>query len=271
MRRLRAYLAPTALAALTWGLLAAPAAAAEGATADFEPADFVVTVDSRELDAEVWQSRIAGQLLILSNDLGSPIRLSLRAGSAETVHFMKVDKRADGGLSVLPDAADRDLGGFKVAPGAAGVTFSLDGKTVQLSQKPALLGSQDLGGMKEYSRDYVRKADAYSPSAAFIGKLRGESRPVRVEVYFGTWCPFCQEMVPRMMRVAEELEGSKIAVQFYGLPQGDAFTQDPKAKALDITGVPTGVVYIDGKEAGRIKSNGWKIPELTLNGILVRN
>ena len=259
------------LAALACGLLTTPLAAAEGPTADYQPADYVVSVDGVEVPAEVWQSRIAGHLLILGDTLGSPVRLVLRETRAETVQFMKVDKRSDGGLTVLPDAAERDLGKFTVAPGAAGVTFSLDGKKVVLGQKPPLLGDQDLGGMKEYSRDYVRLADQYSPSQTFIDKLRSEGRSVRVEVYFGSWCPFCQEMVPRMMKVAEELEGSRIAVEFYGLPQGDAFSRDPKAKALDIHSVPTGVVFLDDREIGRIKTNGWKIPELTLNGMLARN
>lgn len=251
-------------------LAAGPLLAAQGAIADFQPADYVVTIDGKAVEADVWQSRIAGELLILSNELGSPVRLILRQALVETVQFMKVDQRPDGGLTLLPEATDQPLGNFKVAPGGQGVLFAVDGRAVELSQKPALLGEQDLEGMKAYSRDYVRLAQAYKPSQPYIERLRAESRSVRVEVYFGSWCPFCQEMVPRMMRVAEELRGSKIEVDFYGLPQGAAFSQDPKAKALDITGVPTGVVFLDGREVGRISSNGWKLPELTLNGLLVR-
>ncbi len=268
MRGLKGY---SAAAALAIGLLAAgPILAAQGATADFKPVDYVVTVNGDRVDADVWQSRIAGEMLIVSDELGSPIRLILREARAETVHFMKVDKRADGGLTLLPDATDRPLGKFKVSAGGEGVSFTLDSRAVELKQKPPLLGSQDLGGMKAYSRDYVRLAEEYKPSKTFMDSLRSESRPVRVEVYFGSWCPFCQEMVPRIMRVAEELRGSKIEVDFYGLPQGAAFSQDPKAKALEITGVPTGVVYVGEKEVGRIQTNGWKIPELTINRFLVQ-
>ena len=260
-----------ALAALTFCLSGAgPLLAAQGATADFKPADYVVTFDGAPVEAEVWQSRIAGEMLIVSDELGSPIRLILREARVETVQFMKVDKRSDGGLTVLRDASDRDLGKFTVAAGASGVSFTMDGHAIELKQKPPLLGTQDLGGMKEYSRDYVRRAEEYTPSKAFIDRLRSESRAVRVEVYFGSWCPFCQEMVPRMMRVADELDGSQIEVNFYGLPQGAAFSEDPKVKALKITGVPTGVVYLDDREIGRIQTNGWKIPELTLNGLLVK-
>jgi len=244
--------------------------AAEGPIADFQPADYLVSVDGVSADAAVWQSRLGGQLLIVSAEVGPSVRLILREARVETVHFMKVDERADGGLTLLPGAGDRQLGTFKVAEGGTGVSFQVDGRMVELKQKPPLLGAQDLGGMKAYSRDYVRLAEEYKPSQTFLDSLRAESRPVRVEVYFGTWCPFCQQMVPRMMRVAEELAGSKIDVDFYGLPQGDGFSRDPNAKRLNLTGVPTGVVYVDGKEVGRIQTNGWKIPELTINGFLVK-
>ena len=260
----------TASALIAIGLLVSVPFLAQAATADFEPTEYVVKYGGSEIEASIWQSRIAGEMVIVSEEFASPVRLVLREARAETLQFMKVDQRPDGGLTVLPDASDRQLGKFTVSPGGTGVTFQLDGRTVELAQKPPLLGDQDLEGMKAYSRDYVRLAEKYKPSSTFINSLRSESRSVRVEVYFGSWCPFCQEMVPRIMRVAEELRGSKIEVEFYGLPQGHAFEEDARAKALNITGVPTGVVYVSDKEVGRIQTNGWKIPELTINGFLVQ-
>ncbi len=271
MRRHGGSTALSALAICLLALLAAgPLLAVQAATADFQPSDYVVTVDGVPVRADVWQSRIAGELLILSDELGSPVRLILREARVETVQFMKVDKRSDGGLTLLPDASDRSLGKFKVAEGGQGVSFRMDGRTIELKQKPPLLGSQDLDGMKAYSRDYVRLAEAYKPSKPILDRLRAEGRPVRVEVFFGSWCPACQQMVPRIMKVADELAGSNIEVDFYGLPQGDGFSKDPKVKALKITGVPTAVVFIGDREGGRISANGWKIPELTLNGLLVK-
>ena len=260
-----------ALAALVIGLLlTGPLPAAEAPTADFQLADYVVEIDGERARADVWQSRLASQILILSPQLVFPVRLRLSDAQVDTVHLMKVDKRPDGGLTLLPGAADRSLGKFEVSKDGKGVSFSLDGHAVQLKQKPPLLGRQVLAGMKAYSRDYVRLAEQYVPSVQYLDRLRSEGRRVRVEVYFGSWCSFCQQMVPRMMRVAEELAGSNIEVGFYGLPQGAGFKTDPNVARLGITGVPTGVVYIGNREAGRITTNGWKIPELSLNGILVK-
>jgi hypothetical protein len=68
------------------------------------------------------------------------------------------------------------------------------------------------------------------------------------------------------MKVATELEGSHINLEFYGLPQG--WGQHPVAGPLKILAVPTGVVYVDGKEVGRITGNQWQTPEVSLNEIL---
>ena len=61
---------PIALAALALGLLAALPLVAQGPIADFKPADYVVTLDGVTVDADVWQSAIAGEMLIVSNEIG---------------------------------------------------------------------------------------------------------------------------------------------------------------------------------------------------------
>ena len=74
-------------------------------------------------------------------------------------------------------------------------------------------------------------------------------------------------MVPRIMKLAEKLEGSKISFDFYGLPRG--IVSDPEATRVDIHAVPTGVIYREGREIGRIEGAGWKVPELALNNLLI--
>jgi hypothetical protein len=39
---------------------------------------------------------------------------------------------------------------------------------------------------------------------------------------------------------------------------------------MGIKSVPTGVVFLGGREVGRISGNGWKIPELAINNVLVK-
>ncbi len=264
----RSLLAVVAIISLTWVSSGPVAGQAAGALTGFESVGYVFELDGEPVsDAEVYQSRGAGAFLILSSALPAPVLLRLREARVETVHLLKVDKKSDGTINLLPTPTLDILGGFRVTPEGTGITFDLQGRQAVIKEKAPLLGSKNLQALASYSPEYVRTADAYASSGPILDKLRTEGRNVRVVVYFGSWCAFCQQMVPRMMKVAEELAESKIKVEFYGLPR--SITTDREANRLGISGVPTGVVFVDGREAGRISGNSWKVPELAINNILV--
>jgi thiol-disulfide isomerase/thioredoxin len=89
---------------------------------------------------------------------------------------------------------------------------------------------------------------------------------VKITVFFGSWCPHCQQKVPIAMRLARELAGSKVKFDFYGLPHG--FSNDAQAQRYGVKAVPTGIVYVNGKEVGRISGDGWESPEATLRNLV---
>jgi thiol-disulfide isomerase/thioredoxin len=256
------------------GLAMTPAwgqAAPAGALADFQPVTYRFEVGGRPLsDAEVYQSRSTGSMLILSGELEAPVLIRLREGSVETVNLMKIDKKPDGSVTLLQDPTLSSLGSYRLTSDRTGVGFDLGGKEAVLREKPHLLGDQNLADMQNYSLEYVRGADAYTPSNPVVAKLRTQPEDVQVVVFFGSWCSACKQMVPRIMKVDEQLDGSKIEIDYYGLPQGHGFSEDAKASAMGISSVPTGVVFLNGKEVGRISGNGWKIPELAINNVLIK-
>ena len=69
-----------------------------------------------------------------------------------------------------------------------------------------------------------------------------------------------------MMKVARELEGSRIDIEFYGLPQ--PATDDPITLEQGIDAVPTGIVYLGDQEVARIVGNMWQSPESALKVLL---
>jgi len=234
----------------------------------FEPVGFEVTLNGKQLKgAEVYQAESAGAFLILSEGLAAPVLLRLRDGQVETLNLMKVNHNSNGSVDVLAGATLAAQGGFQVNGDRTGVVFMVDAQTVELKEKPPLLGSQQAASLKSYDPHYERTAEAYSPSDPIVEKLREQDKDVKVSVFFGTWCGACKQMVPRIIAVADRLEGSKITFDFYGLPPGIA--GDPEAGRLGTEAVPTGVVFVDGKEAGRISGNGWRVPELAINNLLV--
>jgi thiol-disulfide isomerase/thioredoxin len=215
---------------------------------------------------EIYVSQRVPAYLGMSEELPSPFLLMPRTQRVQTVHVMKVAKRDAETVDLLQDPLMGIEGSFEVV--GQELHFQVAGHDVVLREKPPLLGRQDLGGMKAYSRDYVRRAEAYTPEADAMAKLEGHGGDVRVRVFFGSWCPFCQQYVPRLMKVAEELEGSSIEVDFYGLPRD--MKTDPISGEAGIKAVPTGVVWVDGREAGRIQSDQWRAPEEALVQILAR-
>jgi thiol-disulfide isomerase/thioredoxin len=263
----------TAVAAVALALLAVPSVArAQGVPSDsllrgFQPiGEYTLVVDGKPVPAaEIYQNERVPAILILTSALSSPVMLTPRAGSVETVNLMKVAKQKDGSVDLLADAVLAPAGQFKTE--GEKVSFTYQGKQVRLDPKPALLGVKTNADLKAYLPDYVRGARIYTPNSAAIADLKKKSTPVTVRVFFGSWCPHCRQHVPMLLRVEDEVKNPKIKFEYFGLPRD---FNDPEAKKVGIRSVPTGIVYVNGKEVGRIISDGWNAPEVLLNKILAQ-
>lgn len=263
-----------AVAAVALALLALPsvshAQSAQSVPSDsllrgFQPiGEYTLVVDGKPVPAaEVYQNERVPAILILTSALSSPLMLTPRAGSVETVNLMKVAKQKDGSVDLLADAVLAPAGQFKTEGDK--VSFTYQGKQVSLDPRPALLGLKTNADVKAYLPDYVRGARIYTPNSAAIAELRKKSLPVTVRVFFGSWCPHCRQHVPLLLRVEDEVKNPRIKFEYFGLPRD---FNDPEAKKVGIRSVPTGIVYVGGKEVGRIISDGWNAPEVLLNKIL---
>lgn len=245
-------------------LIALPAAAQD--FKGFVPSgEFSVEMGGAEMkDATLFHSESSGAYLIVSPSLKSPVLMNLRGRVAQGVSFMKVSKHEDGSIDLLPDAVYKTFGPLK--PKGTTVSFDVEGQPMLLSVKPALLGTQKASGLTAYNPGYGYKASKYNVDAGQITALKKEGRDVKVKIFFGTWCPVCSRLVPKVIKVAEALEGSKIDFEYYGLPR--MMTDDPVTEELTIRGVPTGIVYVDGKEIGRMTGQELNKPESGLQKVL---
>jgi thiol-disulfide isomerase/thioredoxin len=257
-------------AAVLWACITGGAAVAQDPSLlkGFQPDEnFVLEVNGvRDKAAEIFVQQRLPAYLVLPSQASSPVLLVPRTKQVQAVHIMKVTKRPDGYIDLAPDAIYAAKGQFTLE--GTDLVFEVDGTKYALKDKPSLLGLLQAAGLKDYSDSYSSLAASYTPSADALSKLKAEKRDVQVRVYFGSWCPFCQRYVPRMVRIADELAGSssKVAIDFYGLPKD--FSADSTTRTMNIRAVPTGVVFIDGKEAGRIAADAWQAPENSLIEIL---
>ena len=229
--------------------------------------EYLLEVDGKDQpSAQIYKSSRSATYLVISSALPSPVVIDPAVQSVVTVNMMKVAKQKDGSVSLLADAALADQGRFTIDD--TDIAFSADGHQAKLKPRPPLLKQQTAQALLAYNPVYVRNAGAYSPDGSALRSLRSFGKPVRVQVFFGSWCPHCSTYVPHIIKVEEQLKGSKIQFEYYGLPQGPAMARDPEAKRLDVDQVPTGVVFVGGKEVGRIKGDGWRTPEATLKSML---
>lgn len=254
-------------AALAAILLAVLVPAASLAQKGFQPSgDYTVVIDGKPVAAEVYQSQTPPTLLVLTSSLSSPVLLTPRAGTVETVNLMKVAKQPNGSVDLLTGAVMAPAGQFQMQ--GENVTFAYEGKKVSLNPKPPLTGLRKAADLKAHSPEYVRTAQGYNPNGQAIAALKNGTQPVTVRVVFGSWCPHCKQHVPFLLKVEDQLKGSKIKFEYFGLPRPPEGWKHPEVKRLGVNSVPTGIVYVNGKEVGRILGKGWEAPEVLLNRIV---
>ena len=270
-KRISSLSAVLALAAAV--LLAALPAQAQGVPSDSvfrgfqRSGEYLLMVNSKvDKGAEIYVNASIPAYLIIATALPTPVLLTPRAGTVETVSIMKIAKQKDGSVDLLADATLAPQGKFKLE--GERVLFTSEGRPASLNPKPPLTGVKKAADLKAHSPEYVRTAQGYKPNAQAIATIKKQAQPVRVRVFFGSWCPHCREHLPFLMKVEDEIKGSKVQFEYFGLPQPPQAWQHPEVKRLNIRGVPTGVVYVNGKETGRIQGDDWNAPEAALSRIL---
>ena len=237
---------------------------------DFEPfGEYVLEIAGAPLPGlKMFRSTKAGSaVLITGTGIPAPLLLMPRERVVQRVPAGKVVVGGDGVAFVLADAEPVKESAFAVD--GRDLTFTIGGRPARLREKPYLLGLHPAADLTRHDWGYGFRSKRYTPSAPVVQSLRQTKTPVRVRIYFGSWCPHCSETVPKIMRVAEALAGTPVQFEYYGLPTG--FGNEPEAKRMNITGVPTGVIFRNGKEIARVSGHEWGIPELALKKALDRS
>ena len=237
---------------------------------DFEPmGEYVLEVAEADVPgARLFRSQRAGSaVLILGEGLPGALLLSPRDKSVQRYDPKKVVVGADGVAFLLADAAPARESVYQ--PAGRDVTFTVGGRPARLKERAPLLGLHPGSGLLRYDPGYAFRSQRYNPSPAVLRAVRtAATQPVRVRIFFGSWCPHCSDVVPKIVKIADSLAGTPLKFEFYGLPMG--FGNEPEASKAGITAVPTAVLYSGGREIGRINGHEWSIPELALKKALDR-
>lgn len=267
MKRLTFALALSAILAAL-GAPAAPAQQVDALFRGFEPTGEwqLLVAGAAVPKARIFDSTRAQALLILTSEFASPVLIDRAGRTVVTLDLMKVAEREGGTVDLLADAILEPSGTLQIGP--AEVRFRVGGKQASLRPEPWKLGPQRGADLLDGDAGYRWRAGLFAADSDALAALRGETRDVRVLTFFGTWCPHCRQHLPYLLDLERDLGGARIRFDYYGLPS--PFNGEPEAERWGVTGVPTTIVLVGGREAGRIPSNGWTRPELALREILRR-
>lgn len=216
-------------------------------------------------DATIYHSPRRGSILVRSDDLDYALELRPRDRSILAWPKDQIAVDDDGTVEVRGEA--KPAGRFELVDNFP--VFTLGGKKIRFVSRPPVLGTYDAAALKKAFPVYAQRARIFEPQAFYLEKLEDLDEELHIRVFFGTWCDVCTQMLPRILRTEEALAelGAPITFEYHGIP---ADFGDPEAKRLNVTGLPTGILYFEGKELGRIVGHGWSHPTMAIHNQLLR-
>ncbi len=128
-----------------------------------------------------------------------------------------------------------------------------------------LVGPADRETILERCPAWTAIAAAYQPDPEAVAKLAGLDREVRVEVYFGSWCSDSEAHVSAFFKVLDMADTPLLRAACIGVPEAKD-RRAPYVSGRGVEKLPTFVVLVDGREAGRIVET----PQKTVEADLVR-
>lgn len=112
--------------------------------------------------------------------------------------------------------------------------------------------------------------NGYKPDADLVKFLKANRKGLRMKIVMGFWCEDSQIYVPRMLKVLKDagwdVEDDQV-VKIYGVDVNKQAGFEG-FKALNITNVPTFIVYYNNDEIGRIVEAPKETLELDLANII---
>ena len=143
-----------------------------------------------------------------------------------------------------------------------------------LAAVPCPAGQQDLAGPT--SREAILAVRpswqalvaSYQPDPAALAKLQGLSREVRIDVFFGTWCSDSMAHVSALFKILDMADIPLLQPRYFAVPEDKAKRKAYFEGRTDIDKLPTFIIIVDGREAGRIVETPQKSMEADLVKIL---
>ena len=249
---LGASLLSLCLASAGWAATSAPLPGSADIDDLKRTKDWILTVDDEEVSsAKIYYSVYEVAWLVQVPGLDS-LLISPRGNSVQTVDAKSLGLKSANRANLKSGSTMEQVSTFEQSHGV--MSFELGDRRLELRPAPPLLGRHSSGGLEQRHPEFEQKAALYSGDADAMAGLKASTRPtgntedLTVRVYFGSWSPICDRIVPKIIGVEKTWQNVKF--EYYGLPK--RITDDPEAEQVGISGVPTVLILRDGEEVDRL-------------------
>lgn len=249
-------------------LLPAMAAPALGEQQEFLKTGHFQLKAFGELDpsAEIYIAKSVASVLVISEKLHKPVLIV--AGEKRATALV------DEAVTPVPDHPDTVLVDLSKALGkplvlkivGRDLSFIAGGKRVLVQPRDPILGDVSQEQLLEQLPELRRGKQAYTPRTGQMRLLGKLQRQVRLLVFMGSWCPHCEQLVPRLLKVVDELPGDSLEVALRLVPR--SMGEDLLARQYKVNAVPTVLLLEDGREIARLEGDDLKRPEASLARVL---
>lgn len=216
--------------------------------------------------AEIYIAKSVASVLVISEKLQKPVLIVAGEKKATALDEEAVTPVPDRPDAVLVDVS-KTLGRplvLKIV--GRDLSFIAGGKRVIVQPSDPILGDVSPEQLLARIPELRRGKQAYVPRTGQMRLLGELQRHVRLLVFMGSWCPHCEQLVPRLLRVAEDLPGHPLEVTLRLVPRN--MSGDILARQYRVHAVPTVVVIENDKEIARLEGDDLKRPEAGLTRVL---
>jgi thiol-disulfide isomerase/thioredoxin len=224
---------------------------AHAATLEWEEsAQYVIEINGKiDVASKSYSPMSYKPYLIIRNDK-LHFLLLLDLGSKRIFELQKAAIKPNGDYAISTSGipGGKKIGEYKLQNKAT--VFSYNGKTLTIKVKESLVGEVSEGILYAHSPDYQILRDQYKPNKPALDFLKNYKKKTEVVVMFATWCPTCKKVLPRFLRIMDDIKNPNFTMKFIGIAMGGS---EPH-QLLEKYGhdYPAFIFYQDGKEKTRI-------------------
>ncbi len=216
--------------------------------------DFALEVDGKAApEARFYAEQGSTRLLIQTPGLARAAIMKRDASKqVTTIDALKVfiDEQTDTARLSPGAEMGAPTSAYTVDTVKGEVILFLGNQRLKILPKLPLVGPITRDEVLRHTPQYKKAIDDYTPDPKELSFLRSCKDHVTIEVYFGTWCPHCKEVVPKFMKSIEVADNPNLIISYTGVP--NPFGNYEPARARDVKMIPTFIFSKDGKEFGRL-------------------